>query len=183
VDIAVDDEGNCIASLTARTAAPIGISHVETLASVCAMHRNQLEACGSERARQFRRVERAMSHRAASSSHRPLSTADIVARSVISAWSRSRIKAEPDWPPVTMARSSHVDVDNFRAWAAAIRRPRNPLWFQSPRAEPNADIPVDSPSQARDIGRPGTRSSLAVISETTNPAPSAAVKRRKAGHR
>ena len=78
-----------------------------------------------------------------------------------------------------LGRAAHVDVDDVGA--GGLGDPRalgHPVRFAAGELH---DMRADARSprmRSRDIGRPWTSSSLAVISETTSPAPSAAASRR-----
>ncbi|OIQ64795.1 hypothetical protein GALL_536530 [mine drainage metagenome] len=104
----------------------------------------------------------------------------MVASISLTAWSRSRINADPDWPPVTWRAGHPILISMISAPADSAMRAPSAIHLTSQPASCTTcgAIPVAS-HRSRDMGRPFTRSSLAVISETTSPAPSAAVRRRK----
>ena len=120
--------GICTASFTARTAFQSAIALVE-LTTGAAMHGDRVGCPRLRRGEQVRRIDDWMHpSQAASSASRELLTACTVASISRSAWSRSRISADPDAMLVTMlGRATHVDVDDVGALGlrdtGALRHP------------------------------------------------------------
>jgi hypothetical protein len=106
-------------------------------------------------------------------------TAAMVASINDRAWSRSRISAEPDCPPVTCRAGQPMLMSMMAAPQASAIRAASPIQRASHPANCTTCVRRPRPSaRNRASGRPWASAPLAVISETTNPAPRSAARRR-----
>ena len=134
----------------------------------------------SAAARQFGRVRAsARPSRAASSASPAPLTAAIVASISVSGMIEIAHQAEPDWPPVTWRAGQPMLMSMMSAPAASAIRAPSAIQRVSAAGQLN-DMRPDAGGLAAQPGhRPArARSSLAVISDTTSPAPRRAASRR-----
>ena len=89
------------------------------------------------------------------------------------AWSRSRISAEPESPPVTCRAGQPMLMSMMSApKSCATRAPSAIQWASRPASWMTKGRTVSAPLARRTMsGRALTSSSLATISVTTSPAP------------
>jgi 2-C-methyl-D-erythritol 4-phosphate cytidylyltransferase len=108
------------------------------------------------------------------------STAPTTASISDSAWSRSRISAEPERPPTTFLAGQPMLMSMIRAPCPATMRAASAIQQGSRPASCTAVAasPRPSSARARTEGFSSTISRLATISETTRPAPKDATSRR-----